>query len=378
MHTGRKIVFINQATGYLTIDIINAFTDEFEDVALIAGSIRVQDIELNKNVKWTRIIKYDRGNPAKKLFSWLLATVQIFFLLLFRFRHFEVFYLTVPPTAYLLSLLLPNKFSILVFDIYPESLKIYKIKDSGLIFRIWARWNRRLFKKAHRIFTLGDAMKRILCRYVNQEKIHVINYWSSLSDIKPVSKSNNPFLKAQSLLGKFIIEYSGNIGYTHNVETLLDVAEKFIDEPKVVFLIIGRGERFHTIKNLIHTNHLTNCRLLPFQPDSVIINSLAAADLSIVILDEKVASYSVPSKIYNLLAVGSAFMAIGSPESEMAKFVEDYKIGKSFSQTDISGMVDFIKELKEDPGKIIIYKSNALRASDYFTRKNVLKYLEAY
>jgi glycosyltransferase involved in cell wall biosynthesis len=374
----RKIVFINQATGYLTIDIIHEFVDEFECIALIAGSIRVQEVELSKKVKCIRIVKYNRGSPAKKLFSWLWATIQIFILLLFRFKRYEVFYVTVPPTAYLLSLLLPNKFSILVFDIYPESLKIFKIKDTNLIFRLWAKCNRIVFKKAHRIFTLSSGMKSVLSRYVSQEKIHVINYWSGLSEIKPVPKSINPFIIAQSLPGKFIIEYSGNIGYTHNVETLLEIAEKLKDDPQIVFLIIGRGERFHTIKDLINIKELNNCRLLPFQPDSEIQNSLSAADLSVVILDERVASYSIPSKTYNLLAIGSSFLVIGSQDSDLAKFAEDFRIGKSFSQADITGMVEFIKELKENPEKNVYYKDNALKASHNFTCQNARNYLEYY
>lgn len=374
----RKIVFINQATGYLTIDIINAFADEFEHVALIAGTIRVQDTELNKKVKWTRIARYNRGSPSKKLFSWIWGTIQIFFLLLFRFRHYEVFYITVPPTAYLLSLFLPNKFSVLIFDIYPESLKIFNIKDSGLIFRSWAKWNRKLFKRAHRLFTLGNAMKDILARYVNHDKIFVINYWSGLTKVKPVLKENNIFIKTQALSEKFIIEYSGNIGYTHNLETLLEVAEKFKSDQNIVFLIIGRGERFQTIKGIVSKRDLNNCKLLPFQPDSEIQNTLSAADLSIVILDEKVASYSIPSKTYNLLAVGSAIMVIGSPEAELAKLVKNFNIGKSFAQADMPGMMEFIRELKEDPGKIMQYKNNALKASVYFTSQNARKYLEYY
>ena len=63
----RKIVFINQATGYLTIDIVHAFVNSghFTDVALIAGSIRVQDIPLDKRVFWSKISLYDRGNPRR-------------------------------------------------------------------------------------------------------------------------------------------------------------------------------------------------------------------------------------------------------------------------------------------------------------------------
>jgi hypothetical protein len=374
----RNIVFINQATGYMTIDIINEFAENFESVALIAGSIRVQDTELNKKVKWAKIAKYNRGSPLEKIFSWLRATFQIFFLLIFRFRSYEVFYVTVPPCAYLLSLFLPNKFSILVFDIYPESLKIFNIKDTNWIFRLWARWNKKLFMRAHRIFTLGNAMKDVLAKYVNREKIYVINYWSGLTRANPISKESNSFIKANLLEGKFIIEYSGNIGYTHNVETILEVAEVLKDDQNIVFLIIGRGERFQVIKDLIYSKQLNNCRLLPFQPDSEILNSLSAADLSIVILDERVALYSIPSKTYNLLAVGSAFLVIGSPEAELAKFVEEYNIGISYTKANINAMVEFIKMLKEDPLKIVFYKENARKVSDYFTSKNAQKYLDYY
>ena len=182
----RKIVFINQATGYLTIDIINAFAAEFGQVALVAGSIRVQDIPLNPKVGWIKIAPYNRGNPAKKFFSWLWGTVQIFFLLLFRFRGYEVFYVTVPPTAYLLSLVLPQKFSVLVYDIYPDALRIFGIGESQWIYRLWQRWNRKVFLKAHTVFTLGNSMKNILTHYASEEKIREVNNWSGLVNISPM------------------------------------------------------------------------------------------------------------------------------------------------------------------------------------------------
>ena len=110
-----KIVFVNQATGYLTIDIINEFAKEYDKVALIAGSIRVQDVPLDPKVEWSKIAVYNRGNNFRKLFSWINGTIKIFYLLLFKYRKYEVFYFTVPPLAYLCSLVLKNKFSILVY-----------------------------------------------------------------------------------------------------------------------------------------------------------------------------------------------------------------------------------------------------------------------
>lgn len=374
----KKIVFINQATGYLTIDIVNAFAENFDRVALLTGSVRVQDMELDKRVKQIKIARYSRGKPLVKLLSWLRATIKVFFLLLFRFRSYEVFYFTIPPTAYLLSLLLRNRFSVLVYDIYPESLKIANISESSWIFRTWGRWNRKLFKRAHRIYTLGEGMQNTLSEYVEKERIQVINNWSGLTHMKPVLRDENPFIKAQSLEGKFIVEYSGNIGYTHNVETLLDVAERMQEDDEVFFLIIGRGERYQFISKEIATRKLNNCRVLPFQPDSEIPNSLSAADLSVVILDEKVATYSIPSKTYNLLAVGSAFLVIGSPEAELAHFVEELQIGSYFTRTEVNGMVSYIRKLKSDPDELLRLKNNALKNSVNFTYLNARKYFDIY
>jgi glycosyltransferase involved in cell wall biosynthesis len=162
------------------------------------------------------------------------------------------------------------------------------------------------------------------------------------------------------------------------VETLLEVARAFINEPAYAFLIIGRGDRYHAIQSIIDKEGLTNCQLMPFQPDAEIQNSLSAADLAVVILDEKVASSSIPSKTYNLLAVGAAFMVIGSEQAELAGFVKDYQVGQSFSQSDLQGMIEYIRQLKNDPALLLQYKANALKTAEQFTYHNAGKYLQHY
>ncbi|MGQ2982063.1 glycosyltransferase family 4 protein [Flavobacterium sp.] len=378
MQKKKKIVFINQATGYLTIDIINEFAKDYDEVALIAGSIRVQDIPLDRKVKWSKITKYDRGNPKKKFLSWLIGTIQIFFLLLFRYRRYEIFYITIPPSAYLLSLVLPNKFSVLVFDVYPDVLEIYNIKKTSLIYRSWARWNRKLFRKAHRVFTIGEGMARLLDAYMERDKMKIIPLWSGLTKIKPVAKADNPWLKDLGLQNKFIVQYSGNIGYTHNVEVMVDLAREFVGNPDIHFLIIGRGERVNHIKQIIEDHKLKNTSLLPFQPDDVLNYSLAAADLGVVILDEKSAHVSLPSKIYNLQAVAVPMLGISTLDSELNGHLELFDNGKCFVASDIKGMVGYINNLSNDKAAIQALSENSKKASVNFTIANAKKYYEEY
>jgi glycosyltransferase involved in cell wall biosynthesis len=378
--SARKIVFINQATGYLTIDIINAFVNSgsFSDVALITGSVRVQDIQLNDRVYLSKIALYDRGNPKKKFFSWLKGTFQVFYLLLTRYRHYEVFYITIPPFAYLLSLIVRNRFSILVFDVYPDVLQIYNIKPSHALYRMWSRWNKRLFKQAYRIYTIGEGMARLLDQYTDRSKISIIPNWTGLTQVKEIKKNENFFIRQHQLDGKFIVQYSGNIGYTHNVEVLVDIAYEMRDDTDVFFLIIGRGEKFNAIKDRVEQYQLKNCSLLTFQPDNVLNYTLSAADLGVVLLDDKTAHVSLPSKIYNLQAVGVPILGIADTNSELAIHLENHNNGSCFNPRDTQGIIRFITEMKADKNAHEQLKEKSRVAGKRYTMLNALEYVKIY
>jgi glycosyltransferase involved in cell wall biosynthesis len=376
----RSIVFINQATGYLTIDIINQFasSSHFSNVALIAGSIRVQDIPLNNRVTWSKISLYDRGNPRKKFLSWLGGTIQIFWLLLTKYRKYEVFYITIPPFAYLLSLIIRNPFSVLVFDVYPDVLQIYNISSQHVIHQLWAKCNRKLFRRAHRVFTLGQGMAKLLYQYADPAAITIIPNWSGLTQVTEITKESNSFLKQQGLVGKFIVQYSGNIGYTHNLEILVEVAGRLKTEPDIFFLIIGRGEKFNSISQMVNDAQLANCRLLPFQPDDLLNQTLSAADLGVVLLDDKTAHVSLPSKIYNMQAVGTPILAIADQESEIASHLKKYENGHCFSPHQVNDIVQYILWMKRNPDKMSELRINSRKASLDFTMDNARNYLLSY
>ncbi len=374
------MVFINQATGYLTIDIINAFaaSSEFDKVALIAGSIRVQDVVLHEKVRWSKIYLYNRGNPAKKFLSWLYGTSQIFFLLLTRYRRYEVFYITIPPFAYLLSLVLRNRFSVLIFDVYPDVLRIYNISERNWVYKLWTKANKTLFKKAHRVFTIGEGMASLLVKYVSKEKLTIIHNWSGLTKVKVVPRDKNHFIIEQGLQDKFIIQYSGNIGYTHNLEVLVEVAKALQAERDIFVLIIGRGERFNHIQEMVTKSNLKNCRLLPFQPDDQLNYTLSAADLGVVLLDDKTAHVSIPSKIYNLQAVAVPILGIAATDSELAHHLQKHNNGVCFSPLDIDSIVAFIKGYRFQVLLQQEWKVNSKKASVLYTMRNAQEYCDSY
>lgn len=376
-----KIVFVNQATGYLTIDIVNAFarSGKFSDVSLLAGSVRVQDVPLDSRVTWRKIIQYNRGSPSWKFLSWFVGCFQIGWQLLFRFREYEVVYFTVPPFAYWWSAVLRNQYSLLIFDVYPDALRSFGIGPRNILFRMWESINRRLFVRAFRIYTIGEGMRELLSKYISKERVCVIPNWTGLSLMeRSQARHENPFILRQNLEGKFVVQYSGNIGHTHPVEALLSVAKNFGEDSKIAFVIIGRGQRFEVLEKLATKFGLLNCRFLPFQPDKDLECTLAAADLSVVVLDDRVPTVSVPSKLYNLQAIGSAILGIGPSKSEFCQHLDKYGNGVCFAADDVAGMTSFIRRVREDKSLLKSLQDNSLKAAGDFTSANAMKYLESY
>ncbi len=373
-----NVVFINQATGYLTIDIINAFAERIDEVALISGSIRVQDIPLNDNVQVSRISTYERGSSFQKLVSWIKGTGMSLYFLMTKYKDYDIFYTTVPPTAYFLSLLLRRRFSILVFDVYPDVLQTFNISQGNPVYRLWNHANKTLFKRSFRIYTLGAEMKELLAQYVSAERIHIIPNWSGLTKIKAIRKSENVFLQTHQLRGKFVIQYSGSIGSTHNVDVLIDIADRLRAYNSIFFLVIGRGARYTQVSDRIKSLQLQNCKILPYQPDEMLPHTLSAADLSVVILDEEVSRASMPSKIYNLQAVGSPVLSISAADSELAKHVNKYHNGKNFSKDNIDGIVEYILKLRSDESRLKEMSHNSIKAAKNFTICNAKRYVDIY
>lgn len=374
----RKIVVVNQASNYLTVGFCNAFAEKFESVALVTGSIHIQGEELNKDVDVTYINKWVERPASKKFLSYIKACLKIYWLLLTKYRKHEVFFVSLPPMGYLLNLLVSNRFSILVWDVYPDVFKITGMKETHPLYRFWAYLNKKSFKKAFRLFTIGDKMAELLEVYVLKSKIIIQPIWSIFQANERVPKDQNPFIKEHRLQDKFIIQYSGNIGLTHKVEVVVELAELLKDNTEIIFQIIGRGPRVPALQKMVEDKNLPNCTFLPFQSDEMFPFSLSAADLGIVILDELTSKGSVPSKSYNLMSYGIPSVYIAGEDSELNTYAHKYKAAACFAEKDLEKAKDFILELSKNKQKWNEMSGNAITTAQLFRRDNADKFVDYY
>ncbi|TKG95411.1 glycosyltransferase WbuB [Puteibacter caeruleilacunae] len=370
-----SIVFINQSSGYLMVDIINAFANKYHKRTLITGMLNPRNKPLDEDVSVQKIVAYNRTSNVRRLLSWLVGFLQILMQVWFKHRKAHLFIVTNPPFATLVPMLCRNKFSLLIFDIYPDALVDHNMmSESSFFIKLWKRWNKKVYRRAENVYTLSGGMKGVLSQYVDREKIDVVPIWTDNNFLKPVAKRDNPFVKKQDLQDKFTVLYSGNLGHTHDVEVMVELAKATTD-PDIEYVIIGGGEKWNLLLEMITEGSVNNCTLLPWQPTDQLPYTLSSADIAVVTLGKEASKLSVPSKTFNYMSVGAPILAIAEEDAELAQLIDFYKIGSYHSADDLRGMLQFIEQIKSDEAVAKKLQTNVLTASQDFTPENAMKFL---
>lgn len=372
-----QIVFINQSSGYLMIDLVNAFRDHYQRRVLFTGFLNPRAQQLDSDVKVERLIRYDRSSDLKRMITWVVALLKSLYLILTKYRRAHLFMISNPPLVVFIPLLARNSYSLLIYDIFPDALVTQGIfQKNSLIVRIWERVNRSVMRRATKVYTVTDGMKKVISSYVDESKIEVIPIWTDNQFLRPIPKSENIFIRENGFEGKFLIIYSGNLGSSHSIEAIVDVAER-VSRPDIQFLIIGDGAKGELIRQRIAGKGLKNCILMPWQETKMLPYSLSAADLAVVTLNKGGSHHAIPSKVFGLMSVGVPVLCIADPSSDLALMLRRYEMGECFEDADIDKMADYVIKIADDNELRKKLKSNSLHASRNFTSDNASKFVHS-
>lgn len=372
----KKLIYIDQLVGPTSLDIINALT-RYYDVHLYYGGIIITYATLNPAVKCFRRIPYSKKTFFRRIFSWFVFYLTTLPFVLLERNKEALFLVSNPPlnflAGYFIHRIAGTKFNLLLWDIYPDIIvqSGYVSKASTAV-RWWKKSNEMIFPKAHRIFTVSENLSFEIRKYTsgNASRIKVVPNWVNIEKIKPIPKSENPFIQLHHLKDKFIVMYSGNMGKTHDLETIIETARLLIDFPQVQFLLIGDGEKKPKIKKAVEDGNLRNVKILPFQDPEMFKCSIASANIGLVTLSEGFENYSVPSKTYYLMAAGCIVFAIARIESEMEIIVNRYECGFRFDPGNAQAIAAKIVALYTDTAMQQKISLQSRKAAGNFTIDN--------
>lgn len=357
------------------VDLANAYHQAGFRVRLVTGRLVERNKPLNSEIEIIKIKKYDKSTTLHRMLSWIIATFQIAFIVVFRFRKSHFIIVSNPPIATFVNVFVKRRFTSLIYDVYPDALEeIGYANRNSILYKIWSYCNRIVYSKAERIITLSECMAKTIAQYTSKQ-IEVIPIWTDNTYLKPISPEENLFLTTHSLQGKFVVMYSGNLGETANAEVMVRFAELLRDRLDIVFVIAGEGSQKKNIAQQIEELSLKNCLLLPWQDAKMLPYSLASANLALVSLSNSAGRIALPSKLYSLLSVGVPILGICNKDTELAHIITSNEIGKCFRFGMNEEIVDFILQLSVNKSLQVKYHQNVLKTSKNYDESNVSKFI---
>lgn len=273
-------------------------------------------------------------------------------------------------------------------DIFPEVASKLGFAQ-GRVGRVAHRLLRSVrnfsLRHAHMNVVLGDRMAEYVSNLgVAPWRIRTIPNWADGTSIYPVGHEQNELRKAWGGCGKFIVEYSGNLGRAHDYRTLIDAiahleanrdapGAQSSARPEILWVFIGGGASYEALKHEVAARQLTSVRFEPYQPTSKLAESLSAADVHLVSLHPELEGLVVPSKAYGIAAVGRPAIFVGDPDGEISRLLSRNQFGVTVRRGDGKELAQAIEALAGDPELCSEMGRNARAAFDAaFDRQTAL------
>ena len=115
--------------------------------------------------------------------------------------------------------------------------------------------------------------------------------------------------------------YNGTLGLKHDSALLLTLAQACESEQKVRLVIISEGDKMDALSRQAHQAGYKHTILLPFQSEKDFPLALACADVTLAILTDDAARFSVPSKILNYMCSGSPTLISANEDNQAVQCI---------------------------------------------------------
>jgi glycosyltransferase involved in cell wall biosynthesis len=302
---------------------------------------------------------------------------------LFHYRHTQLLLLTNPPFLPLLGwfchAIRRQPFGVILFDIMPEQAELLEfIRPDGALARIW-RWSNHLWyrKAAYTVVLSRDMLEGALKNAglsgtaeeaAARAKTHIVHVWSDDRLIVPTAKSSSAEAARLGVQDRLVVQYSGNHGRFHDIETLLALVATFQPDDGFTFQFIGEGQKKKLVNQFLASASQPSLYSSSYVPKELLADSLAMADLGVVAQMPGQERVCYPSKLLGIMAAGRPVLAICPVNCEMAQMIRDHETGFVVANGDVAAGRQALLEAKENPARLRRMGENASRhLREHFT-----------
>ncbi len=327
--------FPSTTSGYMT-EIAEELAREGEVMVITSAPGSASNFLLKAGKP--QVIEIKSWWPGKsalvsRSFAAVLFSIQVFFAVLKYARPEDALLsvttpFTLPYTVTFAARLRKAASALIIYDLYPDTLVMAGFLRANSILTRWLRSaNKTMFNWLDAMVIIGRDMAPKLLAYpkVSPSKINLIPNWATMPVRYRELSPENSYRKLCG--GRFVVAMSGNAGFTHDPVSVFEAARILKDNKDIRFLLSGEGVGWTKIKEMQAASPVPNVTLVERVSDLELESFLSAGDVWIVPYRKNNTGVSVPSRIYNIFAIGRPIVICSEADAEAAILVREENIG---------------------------------------------------
>jgi colanic acid biosynthesis glycosyl transferase WcaI len=236
-----------------------------------------------------------------------------------------------------------------VHDLFPQTIVDMGMMQNRTVIRIFEGMERFVYQHSHMLGFISDGHRRYaINRGADPERTRTVANWVNVDEIRP-GERQNAFRQTHGLGDQFVVLFAGTMNRFQGLDTIVAAARKLVDEPGLLFLLVGDGIDRERIER--EAAGLTNVRFLPMQPKELYPEVLAAADVGLLCLHPAITTPTSPGKLGTIMAAGRPVIASvpkGAGE-DVPNRVTAAQCGRVTPAGDADALAVAVLELKRSP-----------------------------
>lgn len=385
-----EVFFPDEVSTALIMTEIAQKKLDYGNVSVICGpggyekTYMAQKLSLDERIKIHRVTipDLDKNKLISRILRLAFLSCKMSYSILTKVKKGDNVLLVTNPAFLIILVAFIKKIkdfnlTILVHDVFPENLVPAGIATADSAkYKLMGRLYNFSYRKANQLIVLGEDMKKLMQEKLSGKgkvvpPIEIIPNWAN-PELKPVSIDSSDYYSLD-LKDKIVIGFCGNLGRLQGLSEFVSLFEQAANT-HLSLVLVGDGALKNELLQEIEEKKLTNIHLVGSRSRKEEINFLNACDIGLITLKEGMKGLGVPSKTYNLMAVGKPLLYVGDKESEIDRYVDAFGCGWSYNWSQADDIVAFLKSItSESLGDIKDKGAHSLNAvNENFTKEKVL------
>ena len=238
-----------------------------------------------------------------------------------------------------------------VQDVFPDVAVTVGELNSRRLIGLAHRMERAAYRAADAVTVVStDLEANITTKVAGLDCSPVVETIPNFVDtdtLRPLDRLTE-YRREHRLGDRTVVMYAGNLGHSQSLDLIVEAARRHRHRDDLVYVVNGSGVRSQDLAAA--AAGLQNLVVVGYQPAERLAEVLATGDIHVVPLRAGLASASVPSKAYSVLAAGRPLIASVDPGSEVARMVTDARAGLVVLPDDPDAFIAAVEHLAGKAG----------------------------